>query len=52
MNWGDNLTMIGAMRVDRWLTFGTCWGAINREGFVELADDRRHIAPGGHRRDG
>ena len=25
MNWGDNLTLIGALRGDRWLTLGTCW---------------------------
>lgn len=35
MNWGDNLTMIGAIRVDRWLTLGTCWGAMNRARFLE-----------------
>ena len=22
-NWGDNLTMVGAIRVDRWLALGT-----------------------------
>jgi hypothetical protein len=34
MNWGDNLTMVGAIRVDRWLALGTYWGAMNREWFV------------------
>ena len=27
-NWGDNLTLVGAIRVDRWLTLGTAWGAM------------------------
>jgi transposase len=27
-NWGDNLTLVGAMRVDRWLTMSTAWGAM------------------------
>jgi transposase len=35
MNWGDNLTMVGAIRVDRWLTLGTYWGAMNRTRFIE-----------------
>jgi transposase len=43
MNWGNNLTMIGAMRADRWLTLGTCWGAMNRERFVDWV--RRRLAP-------
>jgi transposase len=34
MNWGDNLTMIGAMRADRWLTLGTDWQAANADRFV------------------
>ena len=34
MNWGDNLTMIGAIRVDRWLTLRTEWGAANAARFV------------------
>ena len=24
-NWGDNLTLVGAMRADRWLTMSTAW---------------------------
>jgi transposase len=40
MNWGDNLTMIGAMRADRWLTLGTCWGAANTERFTDWVQRR------------
>ena len=40
MNWGDNLTLIGAMRADRWLTVGTCWGAANTERFTEWVQHR------------
>jgi DDE superfamily endonuclease len=43
MNWGDNLTMIGAMRADRWLTVGTYWGAANRERFTHWV--QRHLVP-------
>ena len=43
MNWSDNLTMIGAMRRDRWLTLGTCWGAMNRKRFVDWV--RRRLVP-------
>lgn len=34
MNWGNNLTMIGAMRADGWLTLNTFWKAANAERFV------------------
>jgi transposase len=34
MNWGDNLTLVGAIRVDRWLTMATSWGAMNTTRFV------------------
>jgi transposase len=34
MNGSDNLTLIGAMRVDRWLTLATSWGAMNTERLV------------------
>jgi transposase len=40
MNWGDNLTMVGAIRVDRWLTLGTHWGALNRARFVAWVQRR------------
>jgi transposase len=43
MNWGDNLTMIGAMRADRWLTLGTYWGAANRERFTRWV--QRQLVP-------
>jgi len=41
MNWGDNLTMVGAIRADKWLTLATHWGAMNRERFVQWV--RRHL---------
>jgi transposase len=34
MNWGDNLTLVGAIRVDRWLTLATSWGAMNTVRFI------------------
>jgi hypothetical protein len=34
MNWGDHLTMVGAIRADRWLCLATNWGAMNRVRFV------------------
>lgn len=34
MNWGDNLTLVGAIRVDRWLTLATTWGALTAARFV------------------
>jgi transposase len=41
MNWGDNLTMVGAIRVDRWLTLATHWGAMNTARFIAWV--RRHL---------
>lgn len=41
MNWGDNLTLVGAMRVDGWLTLATGWGAMNTPRFVTWV--RRHL---------
>jgi transposase len=41
MNWGDNLTMVGALRVDRWLTLATSWQAMNRPRFAAWV--RRHL---------
>lgn len=49
MNWGDNLTMVGAIRIDRWLTLGTYWGAINRPRFVAWV--RRRLVPRLRRQD-
>ena len=41
INWGDNLTMVGAIRVDQWLSLATYWGAMNRVRFVRWV--RRHL---------
>jgi transposase len=41
MNWNDNLTMVGALRADKWLTLATHWGAMNRERFIPWV--RRHL---------
>lgn len=43
MNWGDNLTMIGAIRVDRWLTLSTGWETVNTDRFDVWV--RRCLAP-------
>ena len=43
MNWGNNLTMIGAIRADRWLTLSTDWHAANAERFVGWVE--RRLAP-------
>jgi transposase len=43
INWGDNLTMVGAIRVDKWLTLATSWGAMNRPRFIRWV--RRHLVP-------
>jgi transposase len=40
MNWGDNLTMIGAIRADRWLTMSTAWQAANAERFAIWVERR------------
>lgn len=34
MNWGGNLSMVGAMRIDGWLTLGTYWGSITTTRFT------------------
>ena len=33
MNWGNNLTLMGAMRVRGWVTLGTCWRGMTRRAF-------------------
>jgi len=33
-NWGDNLSLVGAMRADGWLTLGTAWGALDTARFT------------------
>ena len=43
INWGDNLTMVGAIRVDKWLTLATSWGAMTRPRFIRWV--RRHLVP-------
>jgi hypothetical protein len=35
MNWGENLTMVGAMRIDGWLTLATGWQAMNTARFQQ-----------------
>jgi transposase len=48
MNWGENLTMVGAMRVDRWLTLATGWQAITAARFLHWVERRlvRCLRPG------
>jgi transposase len=48
-NWGDNLTLVGAMRVDRWLTLATQWGAMNTLHFIDWV--QRRLVPRLRRRD-
>ena len=43
MDWGTNLTMIGAIRRDGWLALGTIWGAANKENFTAWVKER--LAP-------
>jgi len=43
MNWGDNLTLVGAIRRTGWVTLGTKWHAMNRVSFIEWV--RRRLAP-------
>ena len=43
MNWGDNLTLIGAIRRSGWVTLGTCWRAMNTRSFVYWV--RTRLAP-------
>jgi transposase len=43
MNWGDNLTLVGAIRRDGWVTLGTKWCAMNTEDFLVWI--RRRLAP-------
>ena len=43
MNWGDSLTMVGAIRVDRWLTLSTSWGAMTAARFLHWV--RRQLVP-------
>jgi len=43
INWGDNLTMVGAMRIDGWLTLATGWSAMTAPRF--LAWVQRQLVP-------
>jgi hypothetical protein len=43
MNWGDNLSLIGAVRREGWVTLGTKWQAVNTHAFVAWVRDR--LAP-------
>ena len=49
MNWGDNLTLIGAMRARGWVTLGTCWRGMKTPTFEHWV--RRRLAPRLHRGD-
>ena len=40
-NWGDNLSLVGAMRLDGWVTLATAWGAMTTPRFVAWV--RRHL---------
>jgi transposase len=43
MNWGDNLTLVGAIRHDGWVALSTKWCAMNKKDFVIWV--RRRLAP-------
>jgi transposase len=43
MNWGDNLTLVGAIRRRGWVTLGTCWRAMNAKAFRRWV--RRALVP-------
>ncbi len=43
LNWGNNLTMIGAIRCDQWLTMSTMFQSANKERFVTWV--RRRLLP-------
>jgi transposase len=40
MDWGVNLTMIGAIRRQRWVTLGTHWRGTTRDKFVRWLQHR------------
>ncbi|MDA0803992.1 MAG: IS630 family transposase [Planctomycetota bacterium] len=40
-NWGDNLSLVGAMRLEGWVTLATAWGAMTTPRFVAWV--RRHL---------
>lgn len=43
MNWGDNLTLVGAVRRRGWVTLSTKWCAMTKVRFIEWV--RRGLAP-------
>ena len=43
MNWGDNLTLVGAIRRTGWVTLGTKWRAMHSPAFLPWV--RRALAP-------
>jgi transposase len=43
MNWGTNLTMVGAIRLSGWVTLSTMFKTANRERFASWV--RRRLAP-------
>lgn len=43
MNWGNNLTLVGAIRLTGWVTLNTKWKSMNTEAFVDWV--RRRLAP-------
>ena len=43
MNWGQNLSMLGAVRLDGWVTLGTKWKSVRTDDFVGWVRDR--LAP-------
>ncbi len=43
MNWGDNLSLIGAVRLGGWVALGTQWEAVKAKDFTAWVRDR--LAP-------
>jgi transposase len=43
MDWGNNLTLIGAVRLEGWVTLATQWETVNTETFTTWVRDR--LAP-------
>jgi transposase len=43
MNWGDNLTLIGAIRREGWVTLSTRWRAVTKVIFLDWV--RRGLVP-------
>ena len=43
MHWGDNLTLVGAIRRTGWVTLGTTWRAMHSAAFLTWG--RRALVP-------